>query len=592
MPAKINRPSKKLVTDIVAIKSNNPVQSNALEIEDNFKNHYFDNIINPDINPEQYYGLVEENNTLGQCITAMEVNIDGTGQEIVRADKEKLGEKDLKNVEYLNQFLAEVYPLVSFTTLRRTLRREAETTGYACMEVIRNPKGDIVFLRALSSKKIRLLQLGEPIESTKSLTRGGETIEITMGVRDRVFVQLINNRKIYFSEYASSRHLDKYTGEWADSEDILPAKNRASEILYFTVNVSSKSSYGVPRWLNQIPSVVGSRAAEELNLEFFKSGGIPPVMIFISGGQMGDIARQNLQNMLNGSARHKLKAIVADIQSSGGTIDKAGAVSVKVEKFGSAKQNDSMFENYDDKCEKRVRASFRLPPLFLGKADDYSYASVFASYTVAEAQVFAPERMEFDTLINATIMKELSNGEYKIESKPLTVSDASTDIEALKLAITNTKVTPATIKAGVNSISSLNIPIEDEDYILDEFELEDMEDPTKNPLEEKPPKKKTPKGKDKEKDKDKDKEVDKDIDKSETPLFKTDISYISMLANTQLVKLDEGLTKQQDETLLKAMEALNPNELNLVYILVSNKLYASMDNDPDGMAELCECLTP
>jgi hypothetical protein len=121
-----------------------------------------------------------------------------------------------------------------------------------------------------------------------------------------------------------------------------------------------------------------------------------------------------------------------EVHSSGGSLDSPGNVRVTVERFGSERMQDSMFENYDARCEERVRGAFRLPPIFVGKSKDYNFATAFASYTVAEAQVFVPERDEFDEIINNTVMRELDpEGLYAYRSLPMTVNDVTTQLEAL-----------------------------------------------------------------------------------------------------------------------------------------------------------------
>ena len=50
---------------------------------------------------------------------------------------------------------------------------------------------------------------------------------------------------------------------------------------------------------------------------------------------------------------------------STGTIGKESKVTVKVERFGSGKE-DAQFEKYDKRSESHIRKSFRLPPIFLG----------------------------------------------------------------------------------------------------------------------------------------------------------------------------------------------------------------------------------
>jgi PBSX family phage portal protein len=558
------------------LKAEAQITSNALEVEDSFIQHYDNSVIQPEITPEQYYALNEQNNTLNQCISAMEVNIEGTGYDVVRYDGEELSDKDIQPVKIINQFLAEVAPEMSFTTLRRKLRRQSEIAGYGCVEVIRNPKDDIVFLRPLISKSIRLMKLDTAVPTVTSLIRGGVEMKITTLTRERRFVQIVNEKKVYFKEYGSSRDLSKSRGVWSPKGTKLPSEERATEILYTTIHTASNSPYGIPRWLNQLPSVIGSRSAEELNLEYFEAGGIPPLMVFISGGAMAETARKQLEGLLAGKARNKLKGIVADIQSTSGTIDKGGGVKVDVESFGSDRQNDSMFENYDDKCEKRVRASFRLPPLFVGKADDYSYASVFASYTLAEAQIFAPERMEFDEMFNTTVMKEMTKGQYKIKSKPLRVADAETNLKSLELAMNGGAITKKGLIENLNKIGSINLLMleSDEDTVAERFSGSSSADQVRNPNPEAF----------------KDEPATTEETKS-TTVSKADLSYLGRIADRQVLNMTSDLDKEEIEELTHTIKRLNPFESNMVNMLVTNKVYASMDNDSEGMNELCDCVS-
>jgi len=561
----------KLETNVTAIiKAEAQITSNALDIEDSFLNNYTSQVIQPEISPDIYASLVEQNNSLNQCISAMEVNIDGTGFDVVRTDREEISDADEEAVNLINEFLMEVSPTTSFVTLRRQLRRQLEITGYGCIEVIRNPKDEIVFLRTLESKTIRLMKLADPVTALRSLIRGGVELKIQTVARERRFVQLVARKKIYFKEFGSNRDLAKANGTFVATGQRLPFEERASEIIYMTVHRSAVSPYGVPRWLNQLPSVIGSRSAEELNLEYFAAGGIPPLMVFISGGAMAQAARKQLEGLLAGKARNKLKGIVADIQSTSGTIDKGGGVRVDVESFGSDRQQDSMFEHYDVRCEQRVRASFRLPPLFVGKADDYSYASVFASYTLAEAQVFQPERMEFDEAFNNTVMKEMTKGVYRLKSKPLTVADAETNLKALQTAMNGGAITKKDLVENLNLVGSVNLKDleEGEEESAERFSGSSSADQVRNPHIE-------------------DFVDEEQVETSEgEPVAKVDLSYLGVIADIQVRNLTKSLSAKDLKALETSLKALNAFELDMVNMLVSNKIYASVANDSVGMTEL------
>lgn len=325
-------------------------------------------IIEPQFKPGTLRALTTMNNILAQCIEAMEVNVDGTGHtiELIEGMPENEAEKKL-----LELFFGEPYPNKSMVSIRRELRNDLESTGNGYLEVIRNIKGDVMMLNHLPSEDMRLVRYDDPVPVSRELERNGSTVSVRVRARERRYVQLINGKKVYFCEFMASRELDRDTGVWATSK--LPIEKKASEIIHFTINREAKTPYGVPRWINQLPSVLGSRKAEEFNLEFFDSGGLPPVLVVVQGGYLGEGVKESLQAHLGGTGGKHRAAIVEAISSSG-SLDSSGAVKVTVERFGAERMQDSMFQNYDKNSEEHIRVAFRLPPLFIGRSQDYNFA--------------------------------------------------------------------------------------------------------------------------------------------------------------------------------------------------------------------------
>jgi hypothetical protein len=201
--------------------------------------------------------------------------------------------------------------------------------------------------------------------------------------------------------------------------------------------------------------VVGSRKAEELNLEFLDAGGMPPAIIFIQGGTLIKDAADQLRNYLSGKNKNKHRAVVVEAQSNSGSLEASGAVQVKVERFGSDRAMDAMFMKYDDSTEEHVRVGFRLPPLFLGKAADYNFATAKTAYMVAEEQVFQPERTEFDEVINMTLMKALGLTKVKYRSKPVSLADVDSQLKAIQ--IVSPIADPESMVDSVNTLTGLSI---------------------------------------------------------------------------------------------------------------------------------------
>ena len=359
-------------------------------------------------------------------------------------------------------FFNEPYPGLSFTKIRRKLRREMETVGYAYLEVLRNLTGDIVALRNIETHNTRMVKLDAPILVEKTLTRGGKEVTIQIWERQRRFAQRVALKQlVYYREFGTARHVDRATGKWEIPDmpgqpgNPVAPENRGTELIMFGIHPDTTTPYMVPRWINQLPSVIGSRKAEELNLEFLDAGGMPPAIIFIQGGTLAKDANDQLKMYLSGKNKNKHRAVVIEAQSSSGSLESSGTVQVKVERFGGEKMNDAMFTKYDAITEEHIRVGFRIPPLFLGKPADYNMATAITAYMVAEEQVFQVERTSFDETMNRTIMQELGFKTLRFKSNPITLTDAASQITALTQA--KGTVTNASFVDAINKITGFEL---------------------------------------------------------------------------------------------------------------------------------------
>lgn len=465
----VSLPFEASAEGIIKRETSSAPGSQQLEIEDDLNRLFSDlgkgddarpSIVAPTYDPIALEALMSHNNTLGPCVSAMEVNVAATGWEITPLDADELGSRGLatedetddrdpeesqdanreedpevrRQIQVATAFFLEPWPTVPFTEVRRCVRRDMEITGNGYMEVIRNLAGEIIFLRHLPASRVRLVKLDAPTDVEVQMVRNGKTLKTTVPKRERRYAQVVGNQIVYFKEFGSRRNLHRETGLWESDQNPVPTDKRANEVIHRIVHKDPYSPYGIPRWVGQLPSVLGSRAAEETNLEYLTAGGIPPMMITVQGGSVAaelkaDIERKFMQR------GPKVRAIVVEAFAESGSLDAAGASpKVTVERFGSERQKDSFFEGYDERCEKRVRKAFRLPPLFLGQAEDYSFASVFASYLVAERQTFSPERKEDDEHLSRTILREMGLDRVKFRSMPLTVHDVASKLKGVELA--------------------------------------------------------------------------------------------------------------------------------------------------------------
>lgn len=564
-------PQDKLDTKVSLIKGDNTIESRAGLSEDEFALSYYSGatgegtVIEPPYVFKTLIELTQENNTLGQCVTAMEVNIDGTGADIKPKHDEKVTAAEEAQIDAALDFFAEPFPGQSFMTQRRALRRDLESTGNAFLEVMRNAKREIIFLKPIDVTTMRCARLAEAVPVKRSVMRNGVNFEVEVLLRERVFVQKIGTTTVYFKEFNASRDINKSTGEWAEKGSDLAAAERGTEVIHLTVNKDTNTPYGLPRWLNQLPSVLGSRAAEELNLDYFSSGGIPPVLIIVEGGAFVTGAKTQLENMLDGKAKKKNKAAVVEVMSTSGGLDSKGSVKVQVERFGSEKQQDSMFEKYDENSEKRVRSSFRLPPLFVGRTDDYTHATAITSYMIGESQVFAPERVEFDEIMTVTILKELGFGDFKYISKPITLKDRESQLKGLDLASKLGSVSGEDMIDAINEATGTTLPFTEEGISVSAKAAESTTTTTGA------------------------------VAKS-TGIQKMDSFDVLELATeyTAYAGLDgskKKFTKGEQESLKKRMKSMTKADRDLFDSIVASRIYTDTHHDTEGMKEIGCCAT-
>jgi PBSX family phage portal protein len=352
----------------------------------------------------------------------------------------------------LEEFFREAWPGQSFMTTRRKLRRDLEVLGNGYLEVLRNLEGTLIGLRWIDAKFIRLVKFDDPIEITKTLRRGGEDLEMTFSGRERRYIEVVGRSAVYHKEFGATRDIDKKTGEWATGAALAPEK-RGTELVHFTMKKDAGGPYGIPRWISNIASVVGSRRAEEFNLDFFNSGGVPPLLIIVQGGALAEDAEQSLQeSFVAGGNNHT--AAVLEAFSTSGDMDSSQNVKVTVERFGSDRQSDSMFEGYIEKCDTRVKRAFRIAAIFMGMGGSSNFATATIEMMTTDAQVFNPERLEFDEVINLLIMPELKNGDQFIyRSLPLAAENLQQQLEAMGLV--KDMVEPDSLIDQVNQSANL-----------------------------------------------------------------------------------------------------------------------------------------
>lgn len=331
-------------------------------------------VLPPPYNVGRLFELIDQSNMLRQCIDAYVTNTVLTGWEVEPIYR-KTTPKEGEQIE-LESFIEYANSEQSLENVMESVIRDREGCGFGFLEVIRNISSGVSLLRHCPALWTRLCAKDpKEVLIEYSISRGRRVSTVQEYRRFRRFIQIINGQHVWFKEFGDPRKMDYSNGayEWQSGFD--PVKT-ATEIIHF--KNPSNDSYGVPRWINQLPSIVGSREAEEVNMRYFQDNTVPPMMLLVGNGRLTSQSYNQLSKSLNEAgigADRQNKIMLLEAVGEGDSLDgKNSAIELKVEKLTDARQSDGLFSAYDAANMAKVRSSFRLPPIIVGMSQDVNFA--------------------------------------------------------------------------------------------------------------------------------------------------------------------------------------------------------------------------
>ncbi len=406
------------------------------------------------------FELIEQSNMLRQCIDAFVTNTVMTGWEIdavTRARKIQLNERN-----ELQSFIDHANSEESLQTVMEKTIRDRESVGFGFIEAIRDATGQISILRNAPALYTRLCpKHPDEVAVTYDIPRGTRIASVTEFRRFRRFLQIVNGQQVWFREFGDPRKMCRTNGAFEGESGYDPAF-QATEIYHF--KLPSNEAYGVPRWINQLPSILGSREAEEVNMRYFQENTVPPMMLTVSNGRLTQQSYRSLQRTLNeqdiGAARQNRVLLIEAVGEGDSIGDKAGNVELKVEKLTDTRQSDGLFRAYDEANMGKVRSSWRLPPVLVGMSQDVNFATANVSAFIAESQVFAPERSKIDEVLNKIVVNGktgLGLVSVKLVSRIPTITSPDMVIKTMTMLNVMGSLTPRSAQTMANKMLQIEM---------------------------------------------------------------------------------------------------------------------------------------
>lgn len=429
----------------------------------------------PTFSFEQLAKIVQGSNILRQCIESYVVNIESYGHTLEYIGPE--GKEDKPQVQaekaMLEAFLSNCSPELTLREVRERSRWDLETFAVRFFEVSRDRAGRIVLLDHVPGlTMLRTRRDVDPVEVTIEVPNPADPAQIVRKTATRHFCRFVQRsygsggwKSVYFKEFGDPRSINPDNGQIDNS---LAIEKQATEILMSGLYTPGQI-YGLPRWWGQLPSILGSREAEIVNLNFFKENAIPALAVLISGGALTkdsfNAVEQYLTAIRGKRAMNRILVLEAQADDITGAVDKGGNTTrIDMKPMGADRQQDGLFGAYDKDNQAKARSAFRLPPIYTGRAEDYTRASAFASMVTAEQQIFQPERTGFDDLMNNKILRTYRPKYWRYKSGGIPIVDPEV-LGNMILALDETgALTPNAVIKIANRVLGVEIKPVTEDW--------------------------------------------------------------------------------------------------------------------------------
>lgn len=390
--------------------------------------------------------------------------------EIVKAKIEEI-KLQIRSEQYkFNSFFENCCSDMSFTALRRIVREDYESHGWGTYEKERDGYGRLKRVSYVPAYTVRpIAKQGELVDAIEDdpVTPLSQNREIVVKRRFNIYVQIVQDKKVYFKSPGDPRVISRKTGnaykderelKKVEGKDVLPA----NEIVWQAQH-SPKSPCPAPRWIGNLLQVLGGREADETNYYYLRDNAIPYGLLFCSGGFIPTDIKERLESRLSAEmagseGAGKILVVQATPMGKASADGRTVLPEMEFQSLRQAHEQDALFTKYDERGSDRIGASFRLPPLLRGYTPStLNRATAIASIMFAEQQVFQPERQDSDWVINKYILKDLGIRFLKFVSNSPTTRSVDDIVNIIKAAAPQGGLLPYEIRQLIAEM--LNKPV-------------------------------------------------------------------------------------------------------------------------------------
>jgi len=328
---------------------------------------------------------------LKSCLRAMVDNTVGLGTEIMPTGSPDVKRSDLTKEEEAT-FVEQKKSLLNW--LNRICGNGVDFQG-VCEEVTRNYIG-------LGEAFIEVI----PDASGKTYQIKSANPEIIfVGINKDRYIAVSGGNKVYFRKFweedPQPRRADDFT------TGSVSLQEQATKLIHFKKGNFESTTYGVPGWLPSIPAILGARAAEERNKNFFDNDAVPRMAVLISGGTLTDDTIEATRSFFKKGHRgveNSNRVLILEVTGLNPNQMSYKPPTVELKPLTLGKTEDASFLNYIEACNEQIRESFGFGNLFLGTMKDVNRAAAFTMRETSVNLIFKPTGREISRKLNQTLL--------------------------------------------------------------------------------------------------------------------------------------------------------------------------------------------
>ncbi|WP_134672604.1 phage portal protein [Halorussus marinus] len=308
-------------------------------------------------------------------------------------------------------------------------RQDYHSIGWCCLEILTDLEGRPVGLAHVPANTVRVRKPQSQFDQPRHPEEGTFVSPDDATLASRGYVQIRQGRRRYFGE-AGDRYrgldatvtggedptvryttdpdddrepifVDRETGDVVEgsAEDLDNAP--ANELIFIRNPSPLEQDYGVPDWVSAIRTISADEAAKDYNREFFDNDTIPRFVIKVTGGELTEESKRDLQQMLHGLREESHRTVILEVEKFQRQLDED--IEIELEPLGQGISEEMDFREFREKNEHEIAKVHEVPPILIGVTETSNRSNSQAQRHEFATEVIAPEQHKFAQRLYAII---------------------------------------------------------------------------------------------------------------------------------------------------------------------------------------------